>query len=291
MFFLIDDFGHTDIGYHNKEWDNLLRTPTLDQLAAEGIKLENYYVQPICTPTRSQLMSGRYQIHTGLQHGVIHPAQPSGLPTHLPILPNFLCGGGLNGTVPAGSGIAPGGLGFRCHLVGKWHLGFYTPSHCPWNRGFHSTTGYLGGMEDYWTKKREPGFDFRRDGVPDRTAATTDNTTLYSTKLYRLKAIDIIEEHAATWTPRGVPLFLYLPFQAVHGPLEAPPHWMGLQPNVSAFGGSKDRRTYAAMVAQMDFAVGKVVGALKQSGLYNNTLIVLSAVRTLLLCVCGGGGG
>ena len=87
---LIDDYGHTDIGYHNVKYDNLLRTPHLDTLAASGIKLESYYVQTICTPTRSQLMSGKYQIHTGLQHGVIHPEQPYGLPTNIPLMSNYL---------------------------------------------------------------------------------------------------------------------------------------------------------------------------------------------------------
>ncbi len=61
LFVLADDYGWNDIGYHGSE----IKTPNLDQLAAEGVKLENYYVQPICTPSRSQLLSGRYQIHTG----------------------------------------------------------------------------------------------------------------------------------------------------------------------------------------------------------------------------------
>ena len=91
---------------HNEKYDNLLRTPNLDQLAGTGIKLEHYYVQPICTPTRSQLMSGLYQIHTGLQHGVIHPQQPYGLSTNLSLMTNHLIE-----------------RGYVCHKVGKWHLG------------------------------------------------------------------------------------------------------------------------------------------------------------------------
>ena len=61
VFVLADDYGYHDVGYHGSR----IRTPNLDRLAAAGVRLENYYVQPICTPTRSQLMSGRYQIHTG----------------------------------------------------------------------------------------------------------------------------------------------------------------------------------------------------------------------------------
>ena len=103
LFFLIDDYGNTDVGYHNQQFDNLLQTPNLDDLALSGIRLESYYVQPICTPTRSQLLSGRYQIHTGLQHGVIHPSQPSGLPVSIPLISNKLSD-----------------VGYRCHKVGKW---------------------------------------------------------------------------------------------------------------------------------------------------------------------------
>lgn len=59
LLIIADDFGYNDIGYQGSE----IKTPNLDKLAGEGVKLENYYVQPICTPTRSQLMSGRYQVH------------------------------------------------------------------------------------------------------------------------------------------------------------------------------------------------------------------------------------
>ena len=61
IFILADDYGFNDIGYHGSE----IKTPQMDKLSSDGIRLQNYYVQPICTPSRSQLMSGKYQIHTG----------------------------------------------------------------------------------------------------------------------------------------------------------------------------------------------------------------------------------
>lgn len=161
------------------------------------------------------------------------------------------------------------------------HIGFYNNASCPWNRGFDTTVGYLGGEEDYWTHVRDPGFDFRRNGVPDRADATTvdGNTSLYSTKLFRDEAVALINAHVNSH-PIGAankPFFLYLPFQAVHSPLQAPKFWLDKQPPVASFGNSTDRRTYAAMVEQLDFAVGKVVDALNTTEMWLNTVLIVSA--------------
>ena len=78
VFVVDDDYGFNHVGYHGINQGSAIKTPFLDSLAMSGIRLENYYVQPICSPTRSQLLSGRYQIHTGSQHGVIRSAQPNG---------------------------------------------------------------------------------------------------------------------------------------------------------------------------------------------------------------------
>lgn len=75
LFIVADDYGYNDVGYHGSE----IATPNIDVLAAEGVKLEQYYTQPVCTPTRSAIMSARYPIHTGLQVSTISPAKPYGL--------------------------------------------------------------------------------------------------------------------------------------------------------------------------------------------------------------------
>ena len=106
-------------------------------ISGEGVKLENYYVQPICTPSRSQLMSGKYQIHTGLTHMIIRPPQPNCLPLEDRTIADRLKE-----------------VGYKTHIVGKWHLGFYQKECTPTYRGFDSFFGYLTGSENYYTHTR-----------------------------------------------------------------------------------------------------------------------------------------
>ena len=205
IWIVADDFGYNDLGAHNRENENAMRTPHLDWLAtsAHGVLLENAYSQPICSPTRAQLMTGRYQIRTGLQHGVIWPAQPNGLPLNESTIADRLRA-----------------LNYSTHAVGKWHIGFHTHAHTPLERGFDTFFGFWGGGEDYSTHMSSGGFDFRQNGAIFREAAGS-----YSTKLFSEKAVALIEQHAAG-VDSGRPLFLYLAFQATHAPLQAPQHFI-----------------------------------------------------------------
>ncbi|KAK7087662.1 arylsulfatase B-like [Littorina saxatilis] len=247
VFVLADDYGYNDIGYHGSR----IRTPNLDRLASEGVKLENYYVQPVCTPTRSQLMSGRYQIHTGLQHGIIGFAQPNGLPLDNPTLADKLKE-----------------AGYSTHMAGKWHLGFYKKDYLPTSRGFDSYFGYLGGSEDYYThtvcmgRLYGCGLDLRNDVDPD----FKENGT-YSAFPFTQRAVNVIKAH-----DKSKPLFLYLAYQSVHAPLQVPERYLEQYSDIK----DKHRHIYAGMVSCMDEGVGNVTAALQETGLWNNTVFVFS---------------
>uniref|UniRef100_A0A4W6DBQ7 Si:dkey-174i8.1 n=1 Tax=Lates calcarifer TaxID=8187 RepID=A0A4W6DBQ7_LATCA len=244
IFIMVDDQGYGDIGYHGSD----IHTPVLDQLAAEGVKLENYYVQPICSPSRSQLMTGRYQIHTGLQHSIIRPRQPLCLPPHIPTLPERL--------VEAG---------YATHMVGKWHLGFCRPSCLPTGRGFQSFLGTLTGSGDHFSYQscdgaEACGFDLH-DGV-------SLEVYIKLNKFIHTKRQQILRNH----DPHK-PLFLYLSLQAAHTPLQVPDNFLHYYDSQ----GNRLRRHYAAMLSCLDDGVGEVVRELKTSGLYQNSVLIYSS--------------
>ena len=250
VFVVADDYGFNDVGYHGTNHGSAIETPFLDSLAMSGIRLENYYVQPICSPTRSQLLSGRYQIHTGLQHGVIHPSQPNGLP-----LNNILLSEQLKK------------CGYATHMLGKWHLGFFKDNYLPWNRGFDKYFGYLVGSEDYFTKKRCYEEKFCGYSMNSETGPTNETYGEYSAHLYARKAGEMIDKH-----DKSNPLFMYIALQSVHYPLQVPPEY------VTPYSYIKDenRRTYAGMVSAMDEAINNITEHLKKAGMWNNTLFIFS---------------
>ncbi|MEQ2240150.1 hypothetical protein ILYODFUR_011885 [Ilyodon furcidens] len=247
IFIMVDDQGYGDIGYHGSD----IQTPALDQLAAEGVKLENYYVQPICSPSRSQLMTGCYQIHTGLQHSIIRPRQPLCLPPDIPTLPERLAE-----------------AGYATHMVGKWHLGFSRPNCLPTQRGFQSFLGTLTGSGDHFSYQSCDGAEACGFDLHDGNRPAWEMRGNYSTLLYIERAKKILQSHNS-----HTPLFLYLSLQAAHAPLQAPDiflHHYNEQSN-------RQRRHYAAMLSCLDEGVAQLVEELKTSGLYQNSVLIYSS--------------
>ena len=252
VFILADDYGFNDVGYHNPR----IKTPNLNSLASAGVRLENYYVQPICTPTRSQLFSGRYQIHTGLQHGIIWPSQANALPKNETTIASKLKESG-----------------YSTHMVGKWHIGFYKREFIPTQRGFDSFYGYLTGGEDYYTHKNGYGFPGRGFGGLDgydlrrNEEIAHDAAGNYSTFLFTNEAVNIISSHEADRS-----LFLFVAYQAVHSPLEVPEQYTEQYKDIK----DPARRTYAGMVSCMDEGIGNITQALQEYGLWNDTVLFFS---------------
>jgi arylsulfatase A-like enzyme len=239
LFLLADDLGWGDVGFHGSE----IKTPNIDKLAAAGARLEQFYVQSVCSPTRAALMTGRYPMRYGLQAGVVRPWAQYGLPLRERTLPRALKE-----------------AGYETAICGKWHLGHFQPAYLPTRRGFDHQYGLYNGMMDYFTHERDGGLDWHRDDKPLREEG-------YSTFLIAQEAIRILNVHDAS-----KPLFLYVPFNAVHSPHQAPEEYSA--PYLQLKGA---RRTYAGMVAALDEAIGTIIAALEKKGLRRNTLIVFSS--------------
>ncbi|XP_049808943.1 arylsulfatase B-like [Schistocerca nitens] len=254
VFILADDLGWNDVGFHGSDE---IPTPNIDALAYHGVILNSHYVQPLCTPSRAALLTGKYPLHTGMQHLVILEPEPWGLPLNETLLPQRLRG-----------------LGYATHAVGKWHLGFYQREYTPTYRGFDSHFGFWNGFQDYYDHTVQAsfspfkGYDMRRGLEVDY-----DSAGRYSTDAFSEEAERVIARHDASR-----PLFLYLAHLAPHAanpaqPLQPPPRPL---PDLRHIG-DPARRAYAAMVWRLDESVGRVVSALERRGLLENSLLVFAS--------------
>merc|ERR1719473_222666 len=218
------------MGFMNKTRG--LITPNLDGLAAGGVVLRSYYVQPICSPTRSALMTGRYTVRLGTQSNVIYWDTPWGISLNETYIPQNLKD-----------------AGYITAMFGKWHLGMYTEKYTPPHRGFDEHMGYYQGCESHYTHvagccgARSPdhdenytcqrhgaeqlqgsedwnqylGYDWFKTGpMPNSGTSKPDLSVNHTNSAYLIRdaAIDFIQRAAK----QEKPFFLYLPFQNIHGP-------------------------------------------------------------------------
>ena len=240
VIFLADDLGWQDVGFH----DSVIQTPNLDRMAQAGLELDRFYVQAICSPTRGALMSGKYPFNLGLQVDVIRPWDVYGLNLEEKTLPQYFKQ-----------------AGYATAIVGKWHLGLSKQAFLPQNRGFDHQYGHYLGMIDYFTHDRMGGIDWHRNGKVLREEG-------YATDLMGDEAVRVIQQHDP-----DQPLFLYVPFNAPHTPLQAPEKYLKKYAHVR----DENRRIFAAMVDAMDVAIGRVLAALEAKGMRENTLAMFSS--------------
>ncbi|HEY1122721.1 MAG TPA: arylsulfatase [Haloferula sp.] len=239
IYLLADDLGHEDVGWRNPA----IKTPNLDKLANSGAKLEQYYVQPVCSPTRAAFLTGRYPFRHGLQTGVVRPWAQYGLPLEERTIATALKE-----------------AGYETAITGKWHVGHFQPEYLPTRRGFDHQYGHYNGALDYFTHERDGGFDWHKNDTVNRDQG-------YSTELIGKEASRLIRER-----DKSKPLFLYVPFNGVHSPFQVPERYLSLYPQFEG-----NRKNYAGMISALDDAVGEIVKAANESGLGENTLIVFSS--------------
>lgn len=233
-----DDLGWKDVGFNGCAD---IKTPNLDKLAAEGARFEQFYAQPMCTPTRACLMTGRYPFRYGLQTAVIPSVSKYGLDTTEWLLPQCLKE-----------------AGYKTAIVGKWHLGHADKKYWPRQRGFDYQYGAMIGELDYFTHSEHGVLDWFRDNQPVQEEG-------YTTNLIGKDAVKLIEQHNT-----ATPLYLYLTFNAPHTPYQAPKEYVDRYPEIQ----DPTRRTYAGMVSCLDDEVGRVMAALEKKNMRGNTLVL-----------------
>jgi arylsulfatase A-like enzyme len=235
-----DDMGYADVGCQGC---TDIPTPNIDSIAKNGIRFSNGYVScPVCSPTRAGLSTGRYQQRFGHEYNTGPP--PGGLQEHvgLPLSEVTIA------NVLKSAGYVTG-------AVGKWHLGM-APHFHPLKRGYDEFFGFLHGGHSYL----DPGLGTFN---PILRGTEPVDEKEYLTDAFSREAVAFIERHARE------PFFLYLAYNAVHTPMQAPERYQNSFQHVT----DPKRRTYAGMMTAMDEGIGKVLLKLRDLGIEKDTLL------------------
>eukprot|EP00730_Choanoeca_flexa_P008226 TRINITY_DN12463_c3_g1_i7.p1 TRINITY_DN12463_c3_g1~~TRINITY_DN12463_c3_g1_i7.p1 ORF type:complete len:543 (+),score=96.31 TRINITY_DN12463_c3_g1_i7:273-1901(+) len=271
VFILADDLGYNELGYINETRG--IQTPNIDQLANNGVKLTNYYVNPICSPTRSALHTGRYTHRLGTQSNVIYWDTPWGISLSETFLPELMQE-----------------ANYSTAMFGKWHLGMLNSSYTPLGRGYQTHHGYYQGCESAYTHvaaccsadaeldpmqkkyvcpsskgKDYRGYDWWSNGHANIT--TNETKSVY---LIRDLAVNYVQERQNS----GKPFYMYLPFQNIHAPYECDHKYYNMYPSDKF---TDQERVLFGYISELDDAIGHVVQALRNTGQFDNTIIIFSS--------------
>ena len=240
---LADDLGYSDLGFTGcRDFE----TPHIDALAASGVRFSNGYVtHPYCSPSRAAILTGRYQQRFG------HETNPERVSDDDSIVGTATDEVFLSDVLRK--------AGYRTAAIGKWHLGD-APHFLPQRRGFDEFFGFSGGGHNYYAAadKGNARNQVTRNGVPVPPAKIS-----YLTDDFTDEAVAFIGRN------RRNPFFLYLAYNAVHSPNQAPQKYLDRTEHIE-YGA---RSVYAAMAVAMDDGVGRVIRMLEESGLRGNTLV------------------
>lgn len=244
---LVDDLGYGDLSSYGAQD---LRTPHIDRLVSQGMRLDNFYANcPVCSPTRAALLTGRYQESVGVP-GVIR--------THTKNSWGYLSAEAV--LLPAVLKQA----GYQTAIVGKWHLGL-AASNLPNLRGFDFFHGFLGDMMDDYVNHRRHGINYMRRNMKEIDPPS------HATDLFTAWACQWLQQQ-----PAGKPFFLYLAYNAPHDPIQPPEEFLkryrARHPEAT-----EKRARLAALIEHLDQGIGQVLGTLEKTGQAKNTLVVFTS--------------
>ena len=249
LLILTDDQGYGDVSaYHVSD----VRTPNIDRIGAQGMLFTTMRANcTVCSPSRAALLTGRYADRVGVP-GVIR-TQPEDswgyLDTKVPTLADELKK-----------------AGYHTAIVGKWHLGLQSPN-LPNERGFDSFHGFLGDMMDSYTSHLRQGTNYMR-----RNTEVIEPKG-HATDLFSDWAVEYLHERAKA---KDEPFFLYLAYNAPHFPIEPPAEWLE-RVKQRAPQLDEPRAKNVALIEHLDDGIGRVLAALKENGLEENTVVVFAS--------------
>jgi arylsulfatase A-like enzyme len=241
LLLLADDLGYGDVGFTGCPD---IRTPRIDALAAEGVHFTHAYANgPVCSPTRTALLTGQYQQRHGMDSVIIVNERERGLSPDAFLIPEAL--------KPAG---------YATGIVGKWHLGF-EKRFFPTRQGFDEFYGFLSGNIDYFSHTDRLG---NRDLWKQEELVNDDR---YMSRLIADESISFIDRHARE------PFFLYVPFNAPHDPFQGPGDRATAGDQEASRKKNRTRPVYRSMVEALDANIGRILDHLKARGLDENTAV------------------
>ncbi|WLD11013.1 sulfatase-like hydrolase/transferase [Planctellipticum variicoloris] len=245
VFILTDDQGAVDAGCYGS---TDLVTPNIDALAARGVRFTQFYsAAPVCSPSRAGILTGRYPVRAGVPGNCAsQPGEKGALPPEQVTIAE-----------------AFRGAGYATAHIGKWHLG-YTPETLPLAQGFDHSFGHMGGCIDNWSHF----FYWSGPNIHDlhRNGREVFHDGQYFPELMADEAITFIDRH------REQPFFLYFAMNAPHYPYQGEAKWLERFKDLEY-----SRRLYAAFLASQDERIGRLLKHLDQTGLRENTIVVLQS--------------
>eukprot|EP01083_Nonionella_stella_P285847 972962_1 len=262
MFILMDDVGWNDVSFMGSQ----IPTPNIDALYSESVFFTKHYIHLMCSPSRSQIITGRYSMYQGF--GKMMPwdyTELGGIPVGQPTVANWLKSLG----------------NYATYAVGKWHMGYAYQGLLPGSRGFDHFFGFYQGAIHYENLKYidikfgdSNHFDFWQDGRENHIMEKADPKTMNSMRLYKQKIIDnIYDENRNDDTP----FYMYLALQTIHGPLNEIHEKEDECMDVLGEDTTMSRLKYCENMLLTDDIIGDIVTALHDANIYDNTLIIFTS--------------